>query len=152
MGDSSPAGDYFSLRGEKERGGVSLATGMHCVYRLISGTIPYRDKLGMPVWTVLGYIHYSWPFYNHDTRTKPHSLSLSKFRSGPSEETKSFRPRQFEYHPTDPRLMVFGTLDGELVVINHESEKLVGYLPSVGTTLNSILGLCWLKKHPSKVS
>ncbi|RWW60924.1 hypothetical protein BHE74_00032050 [Ensete ventricosum] len=46
--------------------------------------------------------------------------------------------------------MVFGTLDGELVVINHESEKLVGYLPSVGA-LNSILGLCWLKKHPSKI-
>lgn len=83
---------------------------------------------------------------------QPHSHSISNFRSGPSEETKSFRPRQFEYHPTDPRLMVFGTLDGELVVINHESEKLVGYLPSVGTTLNSILGLCWLKKHPSKVS
>ncbi|CAL9056094.1 protein DWD HYPERSENSITIVE TO UV-B 1-like isoform X2 [Musa acuminata AAA Group] len=82
---------------------------------------------------------------------QPHSHSISNFRSGPSEETKSFRPRQFEYHPTDPRLMVFGTLDGELVVLNHESEKLVGYLPSVGMTLNSILGLCWLKKHPSKL-
>ncbi|CAL9149048.1 unnamed protein product [Musa hybrid cultivar] len=81
---------------------------------------------------------------------RPHLHSISKFRSCSNEETKSFRPRQFEYHPTDPRLMVFGTLDGELVVINHESEKLVGYLPSVGA-LNSILGLCWLKKHPSKL-
>ncbi|RZS08834.1 hypothetical protein BHM03_00039860 [Ensete ventricosum] len=81
---------------------------------------------------------------------RPHLQSIFKFRSCSNEETKSFRPRQFEYHPTDPRLMVFGTLDGELVVINHESEKLVGYLPSVGA-LNSILGLCWLKKHPSKL-
>ncbi|KAG6504272.1 uncharacterized protein LOC121985155 [Zingiber officinale] len=76
--------------------------------------------------------------------------SISKITSGPNEESKSFRPRQFEYHPTDPRLMAFGTLDGELIVINHESEKLVGYLPSVGT-LNSILALCWLKKHPAMI-
>lgn len=81
---------------------------------------------------------------------QPHLCPISKFRSGSREETRSFRPRQFEYHPSNPSLMVFGTLDGELVVTNHESEKLVGYLPSVGA-LHSILGLCWLKKYPSKV-
>lgn len=80
----------------------------------------------------------------------PQMLSVSKLKSHSSEDTKMFRPRQFEYHPTNPSLMVFGTLDGELLVINHESQKLVGYLPSVGT-LDSIIGLCWLKKYPSKL-
>lgn len=46
--------------------------------------------------------------------------------------------------------MVFGTLDGEVIVINHESEKLVSYIPSLGA-MNSVLGLCWLKNYPSKV-
>ncbi|OVA00996.1 WD40 repeat [Macleaya cordata] len=75
---------------------------------------------------------------------------VSNFSSISGEETKTFRPRQFEYHPAMPSLMVFGTLDGEIVVINHESGKLVGYLPSLGT-LNSVLGLCWLRRFPSKL-
>ncbi|XP_008787136.2 uncharacterized protein LOC103705263 isoform X2 [Phoenix dactylifera] len=81
---------------------------------------------------------------------QPHLHPISKFRSGSRKETRSFCPRQFEYHPSNPGLMVFGTVDGELVVMNHESEKLVGYLPSAGA-LNSILGLCWLKNCPSKL-
>ncbi|CAN6449688.1 unnamed protein product [Victoria cruziana] len=79
----------------------------------------------------------------------PSSRSMSKFKCTDSEEIKSFRPRQFEYHPSDPSLMVFGTLDGELLVVNLESSKVVAYVPSVGA-LNSVLGLCWLKKCPSK--
>ncbi|XVE93466.1 hypothetical protein REPUB_Repub01dG0195300 [Reevesia pubescens] len=47
-------------------------------------------------------------------------------------------------------LMVFGTLDGEVVVVNHENEKIVSYIPSLGA-MNSVLGLCWLKKYPSKL-
>lgn len=77
-----------------------------------------------------------------------HRLSISGYDNG--DESRSFRPRQFEYHPSISSLMVFGTLDGEIVVVNHESEKIVSYIPSLGA-MNSVLGLCWLKKYPSKV-
>lgn len=76
-------------------------------------------------------------------------LPLSDSRLA-GEEDRVFRPRQFEYHPYDSSLMVFGTLDGEVVVINHENEQIVSYISSFGA-MTSVLGLCWLKKYPSKV-
>lgn len=66
------------------------------------------------------------------------------------DDNKSFRPRQFEYHPSDPSVMVIGTLDGEVIVINHESGKIISYIPSFGA-MHSVLGLCWLKRYPSKL-
>lgn len=75
---------------------------------------------------------------------------VSKFSEKLKEESKRPRPRQFEYHPSDPSLMVFGTLSGEVFVINHESGRTVSYIPSMGA-MSSVLGLCWLKKYPSKV-
>ncbi|KAJ8769012.1 hypothetical protein K2173_024007 [Erythroxylum novogranatense] len=82
----------------------------------------------------------AWPFL--------HPLSISGNDLG--NANSSFRPRQFEYHPTISSLMVFGTVDGDVVVVNHENEKIVGHIPSLGA-MNSVLGLCWLKKYPSKL-
>ncbi|XVF45020.1 hypothetical protein PTKIN_Ptkin02bG0172200 [Pterospermum kingtungense] len=82
----------------------------------------------------------AWPFL--------HSLSTSGSDLG--DGNRSFYPRQFEYHPSNSSLMVFGTLDGEVVVVNHENGKIVSYIPSMGAR-NSVLGLCWLKKYPSKL-
>ncbi|KAL9224752.1 hypothetical protein vseg_000761 [Gypsophila vaccaria] len=77
-----------------------------------------------------------------------HPLSTSGYFF--EDENRSFRPRQFEYHPSDSSLMAFGTLDGEVVVVNHENAKISSYIPSLGV-MNSILGLCWLKRFPSKL-
>ncbi|CAA0832818.1 transducin family protein / WD-40 repeat family protein [Striga hermonthica] len=63
---------------------------------------------------------------------------------------KRLRPRQFEYHPSDSGLMAIGTLDGEVIVVNHETGNIVSRVSSCGD-MNSILGLCWLKGQPSKL-
>lgn len=82
----------------------------------------------------------AWPFLR----------PLSLLNSISTDDRTKFRPRQFEYHPSNSSLMVFGSLDGEVVVVNHESRKIVSYIPSLGA-MNSVLGLCWLKKYPSKL-
>ncbi|KAL5561336.1 hypothetical protein UlMin_031083 [Ulmus minor] len=80
----------------------------------------------------------SWPLL--------HPLPILITNSG--GQSRSLRPRQFEYHPTDSSLMVIGTLDGEVAVVNHETVTVTSYIPSSGA-MHSVMGLCWLNKHPS---
>lgn len=80
----------------------------------------------------------------------PSCVPICKLKKSNSELNRKCRPRQFEYHPTDASLMVFGTLHGEVVVVNHECDKVVGYVQSNGSS-HSILGLCWLNKDSSKL-
>lgn len=84
-----------------------------------------------------------------DSSAWPLVYPVPTLSSTENDENNKFRPRQFEYHPSDSSLLVFGTLDGELVVINHESGKVVRYTSS--GALNSVLGLCWLKSYPTKL-
>uniref|UniRef100_A0A7N0SYU4 U2A'/phosphoprotein 32 family A C-terminal domain-containing protein n=1 Tax=Kalanchoe fedtschenkoi TaxID=63787 RepID=A0A7N0SYU4_KALFE len=81
--------------------------------------------------------------------TWPLMHTLHNYGTIPSVGNKRLRPRQFEYHPSDPILMAFGTLDGDVLVINHENGNITGCVASCSTT--SVLGLCWLKKYPSKI-
>lgn len=78
------------------------------------------------------------------------SYSITNVSKNTGEVEQMLRPRQFEYHPCDSSLMAVGTLDGEVVVLNHETGNIISrILPSL--SMNSILGLCWLKQQPSKV-
>jgi hypothetical protein len=61
-----------------------------------------------------------------------------------------FRPRQFEYHPSVPECMVVGSMNGEVVVINHHNDRVIGSVQP-GPPLSSILGLCWLQRDPTKL-
>ncbi len=66
--------------------------------------------------------------------------------------TVEYRPRQFEYHPTIPGRMVIGTLEGEVIVTDVGRDVAVSVLDdclSLGSG-DAILGLCWLKTHPTK--
>mmetsp|Transcript_3998 Transcript_3998/g.14223 ORF Transcript_3998/g.14223 Transcript_3998/m.14223 type:complete len:917 (+) Transcript_3998:222-2972(+) len=60
------------------------------------------------------------------------------------------QPRQFEYHPTQAERLVYGTMQGELVVMNHETDQLIGNVKSTGAP-HSILGISWLHHDPSKL-
>lgn len=64
----------------------------------------------------------------------------------------SLRPRQFEYHPTLPNLLLFGTVTGEVVVCNYKENKVLHHF-STGLSEeenDSILGLCWLRNSPHR--
>ncbi len=52
--------------------------------------------------------------------------------------------RQLEYHPSQHGLMAVGTLEGEVMVVNHEKHEIECYsaLCSDGQS-DSVLGLCW---------
>ncbi|KAL8476982.1 hypothetical protein ACS0TY_029328 [Phlomoides rotata] len=82
--------------------------------------------------------------------TQPLLYPITNVSESTIEADERLRPRQFEYHPSDSSLMAVGTLDGEVIVLNHETGNVVSCVFPF-TSLNSILGLCWLKKQPSKL-
>ncbi|RWW85984.1 hypothetical protein BHE74_00005296 [Ensete ventricosum] len=54
----SLSGNFFSLSGEKKRlPAWGRKTGMPCAYHSISGTIPYRTELSMPVRTSMAILY-----------------------------------------------------------------------------------------------
>ena len=73
-----------------------------------------------------------------------------------------FRPRQFEYHPTIPGVLLFGTLRGEVAVVRGVGDPRVRggggavarrWDGDAGLSLSrhdSILGLCWLRRSPRR--
>lgn len=81
---------------------------------------------------------------------KPHFHTVTNVNRMRNETENRLRPRQFEYHPSDASLMAVGTLNGEVAVLNHETGNVVKHI-SPYWQVNGILGLCWLKQHPSKV-
>jgi hypothetical protein len=59
--------------------------------------------------------------------------------------------RQFEYHPHLENVILFGTLRGEAVIADASTNEVI---TEIKTGLSrdkrdSLLGLCWLKRHPS---
>jgi hypothetical protein len=67
-----------------------------------------------------------------------------------NEISGHYQPRQFEYHPVDENLMVFGTLKGNVCKINLNSQEIV-FLGNYGlNNIDAVLGLCWLRTQPSK--
>lgn len=59
-----------------------------------------------------------------------------------------FVPRQFEYNPTITEYMVFGSVQGDVVVLNQFNSHRICAANSKKQT--QILGLCWLHKEPMK--
>eukprot|EP00026_Physarum_polycephalum_P002456 Phypoly_transcript_02463.p1 GENE.Phypoly_transcript_02463~~Phypoly_transcript_02463.p1 ORF type:complete len:915 (+),score=141.40 Phypoly_transcript_02463:75-2747(+) len=62
--------------------------------------------------------------------------------------TAPFIPRQFEYHPTISEYALFGSTQGDVVIINQFSSKVICSANARNQT--NILGLCWLHNDPMK--
>ncbi|KAM6591289.1 hypothetical protein CsatA_013894 [Cannabis sativa] len=144
---------YFEYLPYKRQPKESVVDILH--KREMGGSKARNQKMSMP--KQLHPYHHNQLFFSRSlcaaklgSSEWPHLSPVSNFREKFKQECKRPRPRQFEYHPSDPSLMVFGTLSGEVIVINHESGRTVSYIPSMGA-MSSVLGLCWLKKYPSKL-
>ena len=62
---------------------------------------------------------------------------------------KGFAPRQFEYSNAKPGQLVFGTLEGEVVVANHETNAVVAAgVSATRGRADPILALAWLNNAP----
>ncbi|GJQ15468.1 hypothetical protein GpartN1_g7259.t1 [Galdieria partita] len=62
-----------------------------------------------------------------------------------------YRARQFEYHPFIPELMAVGTVDGEVLLLDHERQHLLGCTRVNSRENETILALCWLPSYPEKL-
>lgn len=58
------------------------------------------------------------------------------------------QPRQFEFHPEDDALVVFGTVDGKAVVGDIHADRILHSFQITEEPRDVILGLCWLRSRP----
>lgn len=63
--------------------------------------------------------------------------------------SEGFRPRQFEYHPTEHKIL-FGTVKGNVATVNlDDGDCPINYLGNYGAnSMDAILGLCWMRTAP----
>mgnify|MGYP002385603174 CR=1 FL=1 len=57
-------------------------------------------------------------------------------------------PRQFEYHPTQDNLLVYGTVGGEVVLARTDTGRIEGR--AAPENASCVLALCWLHKERDK--
>ena len=61
-----------------------------------------------------------------------------------------YRPRQFEYHPVEKDQILFGTIEGEVVLASLADERQLRLIGNFGKdSRDAILGICWFNKHTS---
>ena len=101
--------------------------------------------------------HFNWPTQSWSSKALTPSLVPRQFECvlqrivGRGGRCCPLTPCH-RYHPTDPDLLVFGTLAGEVVIINHNTyETVASEQLRVMQRDDPILGLAWLHGNNRQV-
>lgn len=143
---------YYEYLPYKRQHKESIVSILHMREAGISGTYPHnhlRTKLMSPCRKSQYFYTRSLCATKFDSSVHPLLHPITNVGQK-NKEGKRFRPRQFEYHPSNSSLMAVGTLDGEVVLLNPETRNIINHI-SPKWNSNGILGLCWLQSNPSKL-